>query len=200
VATLRVVAEAGDQAYPFAESLDVTGDGVEGWHLAALDAAITRTGGALVPNRLKKRQGRCAESAAHRPRPDRPGEYPAGPPAGEAVEPARRLGRLPLARPPRAGQRGRLHRRPGDQRPAWPRWIGHTPVPLLAGLIRCGTCGRRLESSWSNGRAAHRCRHGVTSACRCVSIDAQRSISRCTADGLSSARCPGGSRRRWAIR
>jgi hypothetical protein len=23
---------------------------------------------------------------------------------------------------------------------------------LLAGLIRCGTCGRRLESSWSNGR------------------------------------------------
>jgi site-specific DNA recombinase len=37
---------------------------------------------------------------------------------------------------------------------------------LLAGLLRCGTCGRRLESSWSNGRAAYRCRHGHTSAAR----------------------------------
>jgi site-specific DNA recombinase len=37
---------------------------------------------------------------------------------------------------------------------------------LLAGLIRCGTCGRRLESSWSNGRPAYRCRHGYTSATR----------------------------------
>ena len=35
---------------------------------------------------------------------------------------------------------------------------------MLAGLIRCGTCGRRLESSWSNGRPAYRCRHGYTSA------------------------------------
>ncbi len=35
---------------------------------------------------------------------------------------------------------------------------------LLAGLIRCGACGRRLESSWSNGRPAYRCRHGYTSA------------------------------------
>jgi hypothetical protein len=26
---------------------------------------------------------------------------------------------------------------------------------LLAGLIRCGTCGRRLESSWSNGHPAY---------------------------------------------
>jgi hypothetical protein len=37
---------------------------------------------------------------------------------------------------------------------------------LLAGLIRCGTCGRRLESSWSNGRPAYRCRHGYISATR----------------------------------
>jgi DNA invertase Pin-like site-specific DNA recombinase len=37
---------------------------------------------------------------------------------------------------------------------------------LLAGLLRCGACGRRLESSWSNGRAAYRCRHGHTSATR----------------------------------
>ena len=37
---------------------------------------------------------------------------------------------------------------------------------LLAGLLRCGACGRRLESAWSNGRPAYRCRHGYTSATR----------------------------------
>jgi hypothetical protein len=35
---------------------------------------------------------------------------------------------------------------------------------LLAGLLTCGTCGRRMESAWSNGRPAYRCRHGHTSA------------------------------------
>jgi Recombinase/Recombinase zinc beta ribbon domain len=35
---------------------------------------------------------------------------------------------------------------------------------LLAGLLACGLCGRRMESAWSNGRAAYRCRHGRTSA------------------------------------
>ena len=35
---------------------------------------------------------------------------------------------------------------------------------LLAGLLCCGLCGRRMESAWSNGRAAYRCRHGRTSA------------------------------------
>ncbi|HEV2373571.1 MAG TPA: recombinase family protein [Streptosporangiaceae bacterium] len=35
---------------------------------------------------------------------------------------------------------------------------------LLAGLIACGVCGRRMESAWSNGKAAYRCRHGRTSA------------------------------------
>jgi site-specific DNA recombinase len=34
----------------------------------------------------------------------------------------------------------------------------------LAGLLRCGTCGRRLESCWANSRPAYRCRHGHTSA------------------------------------
>ncbi|MEV5749858.1 recombinase family protein [Actinoallomurus sp. NPDC052308] len=34
----------------------------------------------------------------------------------------------------------------------------------LAGLLRCGICGRRMESCWSNNRAAYRCRHGRTSA------------------------------------
>jgi site-specific DNA recombinase len=33
---------------------------------------------------------------------------------------------------------------------------------LLAGIIVCGTCGRRMESAWSNGKPAYRCRHGHT--------------------------------------
>jgi site-specific DNA recombinase len=35
---------------------------------------------------------------------------------------------------------------------------------LLAGLLACGVCGRRMESAWSNGKPAYRCRHGYTSA------------------------------------
>jgi DNA invertase Pin-like site-specific DNA recombinase len=35
---------------------------------------------------------------------------------------------------------------------------------LLAGLLTCGACRRRMESAWSNGRAAYRCRHGRTTA------------------------------------
>jgi len=35
---------------------------------------------------------------------------------------------------------------------------------LLAGLLTCGMCGRRMESAWSNGKPAYRCRHGRTSA------------------------------------
>ncbi|GAB2829219.1 hypothetical protein GCM10027176_36780 [Actinoallomurus bryophytorum] len=37
---------------------------------------------------------------------------------------------------------------------------------LLAGLLRCGVCGRRMESCWANNRAAYRCRHGHTSAAK----------------------------------
>jgi len=37
---------------------------------------------------------------------------------------------------------------------------------LLAGLLACGRCGRRLESAWSNGKPAYRCRHGHPSATR----------------------------------
>jgi site-specific DNA recombinase len=37
---------------------------------------------------------------------------------------------------------------------------------LLAGLLACGRCGRRLESAWSNGKPACRCRHGCSSATR----------------------------------
>jgi site-specific DNA recombinase len=35
---------------------------------------------------------------------------------------------------------------------------------LLAGLLAGGRCGRRLESAWSNGKPAYRCRHGHPSA------------------------------------
>jgi hypothetical protein len=35
---------------------------------------------------------------------------------------------------------------------------------LLAGLLACGTCARKMESAWSNGRPAYRCRHGRTTA------------------------------------
>src|SRR5258707_6744317 len=35
---------------------------------------------------------------------------------------------------------------------------------LLAGLLACGVCGRRMESAWSNSKPAYRCRHGRTSA------------------------------------
>ncbi len=35
---------------------------------------------------------------------------------------------------------------------------------LLAGLLACGMCGRRMESAWFNGKPAYRCRHGHTSA------------------------------------
>ena len=31
---------------------------------------------------------------------------------------------------------------------------------LLAGLLACGTCGRRMESAWSNGKPACRCWSG----------------------------------------
>jgi hypothetical protein len=37
---------------------------------------------------------------------------------------------------------------------------------LLAGLLACGRCGRRLESAWSNGKPAYRCRHRHPSAAR----------------------------------
>ena len=35
---------------------------------------------------------------------------------------------------------------------------------LLSGLLTCGMCGRRMESAWSNGKPAYRCRHGHTTA------------------------------------
>jgi len=106
------------------------------------------------------------EPAAHRHRAGRPRQRDPRAQVRAAVEPARRMGDLPPARAPGPGQRGRLRRRAGHQR-------SRGPVPqdepvlrryLLAGLLACGLCGRRMESAWSNGKAAYRCRHGRTSA------------------------------------
>jgi site-specific DNA recombinase len=62
-----------------------------------------------------------------------------------------------------AGQRSRFHRRPAAHRAARPGRTGGASVPA-GGLLACGQCGRRLESAWSNGKPAYRCRHGYTSA------------------------------------
>jgi site-specific DNA recombinase len=88
------------------------------------------------------------------------------------VEPARRVGHLPQARAPGlvseagfiaaqdiSGARGPI---PGTSLTA-PRQRRY----LLAGLLVCGSCGRRMESAWSNGKPAYRCRHGRTTASRC---------------------------------
>ena len=64
---------------------------------------------------------------------------------------------------------GRLHRRPRLQRRPRPRppdgdgsaGKAHLPAGRAAGLRRVR---RRMESAWSNGRPAYRCRHGNTSA------------------------------------
>jgi site-specific DNA recombinase len=51
-------------------------------------------------------------------------------------------------------------------RAARPAEDGTTRTYLLAGLVRCRSCGRRMDAHWVNGRAGYRCRHGHTSAQR----------------------------------
>ncbi|MFC7550996.1 recombinase family protein [Plantactinospora sp. GCM10030261] len=41
---------------------------------------------------------------------------------------------------------------------------GSQRLYLLAGLMRCGLCGRRMDAHWVNNRPGYRCRHGYTSA------------------------------------
>jgi Recombinase zinc beta ribbon domain len=41
---------------------------------------------------------------------------------------------------------------------------GTTRTYLLAGLLQCGLCGRRMDSHWVNNRSGYRCRHGLTPA------------------------------------
>lgn len=42
--------------------------------------------------------------------------------------------------------------------------VDHRSEYVLAGLVRCGLCGRRMDSHWVHGRPGYRCRHGFTSA------------------------------------
>jgi hypothetical protein len=85
------------------------------------------------------------------------------------VEPARWLGYLQQARAPAlvseadfiAAQDINASRGPTPQdAPAGPEKRRY----LLGSLLTCGVCGRRMESAWSNGKPAYRCRHGHTSA------------------------------------
>ncbi|UJW30006.1 recombinase family protein [Saccharothrix sp. AJ9571] len=41
---------------------------------------------------------------------------------------------------------------------------GTRRVYQLSGLVQCGSCGRRMDSHWVNGRPGYRCRHGRSSA------------------------------------
>lgn len=41
---------------------------------------------------------------------------------------------------------------------------GATRIYALIGLVRCRSCGRRMESHWVHHRPGYRCRHGHTSA------------------------------------
>ncbi|MDT8912913.1 recombinase family protein [Amycolatopsis sp. PS_44_ISF1] len=49
-------------------------------------------------------------------------------------------------------------------RAARPTQDGGKRTYVLAGLVGCRLCGRRLDSHWVNGRPGYRCRHGHTSA------------------------------------
>lgn len=51
-----------------------------------------------------------------------------------------------------------------EVRAARPTRDGAARRYLLSGLLRCGLCGRRLDSHWVHGRAGYRCRHGRNSA------------------------------------
>ncbi|MEU3645239.1 pentapeptide repeat-containing protein [Lentzea sp. NPDC034063] len=44
---------------------------------------------------------------------------------------------------------------------AKPSKDGEVRCYMLAGLVVCGLCGRRMDKHWVHGRAGYRCRHGV---------------------------------------
>lgn len=49
-------------------------------------------------------------------------------------------------------------------RAARPTADGDTRTYLLAGLLQCGECDRRMDAHWVHGRPGYRCRHGHTSS------------------------------------
>lgn len=49
-------------------------------------------------------------------------------------------------------------------RAARPAKDGTRRTYLLAGLVACGVCGRRMDSHWVHGRPGYRCRHGHTTS------------------------------------
>jgi hypothetical protein len=50
--------------------------------------------------------------------------------------------------------------------PSRRRGVGKPPTTLLAGVLRCGICARRLNGAWRDGRLTYRCRQGCTSRTR----------------------------------
>ena len=110
------------------------------------------------------------EPAAHRQGPGRPGRRQPGaqgacsggtcPTAGSSPTGprTRRWSARPTSSPPRTSAP------PAAPRPGLTSAGPEKRRYLLAGLLVCGTCGRRMESAWSNGKPAYRCRHGHTTA------------------------------------
>jgi hypothetical protein len=86
--------------------------------------------------------------------------------------------------------RAELGRTIPQVRPSRP---GCAAVPA-AGLLLCGRCGRRLESTWSSAEPAYRCRHGYTSATRprpCTYAELRYTASWTATTPLLAPRQPG---------
>jgi Recombinase zinc beta ribbon domain len=125
--------------------------------------AVVADDGAGDPGQPALYRTAGVEPAADGHGPARPGQHRAGAPAGAAAGPARRLGDLgpPRAHPALVSEQDfvavqgiRAARQDADPGRRY----------RLAGLLRCGICGRRAESCWSNNHPAYRCRHGYSSA------------------------------------
>ncbi|MFD0503095.1 zinc ribbon domain-containing protein [Streptomyces chiangmaiensis] len=57
-----------------------------------------------------------------------------------------------------------VHRNPRRVRPSAGRTRRIDATYLLAGLLCCGVCNRRMESHWTHHRPGYRCRLGHASA------------------------------------
>ena len=63
---------------------------------------------------------------------------------------------------PTVGRRRHVPRRAGIRAGRQTK-DGETREYMLAGLVVCAVCGRRMDGHWVHGRAGYRCRHGYTS-------------------------------------